>query len=105
MSDLKEATCGDCGIKFGYPAEMDSHWKASSKVFYCPNGHGLEYPKAKPELDKLRKEIADLKEKLDASFAREEVQKKKIEELTIKSFDTDEGECKRCGGEGCEVGC
>jgi hypothetical protein len=78
---LIEQVCPNCGIHFGHPADVEAHWKSSSKLFYCPNGHGVVYPKTTSEVELLRKEVAELKAKLASSLEREETQKKKIEEL------------------------
>jgi len=85
MSEIKrefvDTHCKGCGIHFGFEAENEDAWRKSSKKFYCPNGCSLAFPKADPEIETLRKEIADLKKKLASSLEREETQKKKIEEL------------------------
>lgn len=76
--------CYDCGIRFAITEVVDKMWRKSNKQFYCPNGHGMSYPKPKPEIEKLNEEIKNLKEKLATALADVATQKKRVEELALE---------------------
>lgn len=81
-----DINCHDCGIFFSIQDKIDTIWRGTNKTFYCPNGHGMSYPKKveTPELDKLRAEIKSLNIKLTAALADVDVKKKKISELELE---------------------
>lgn len=72
-TDIESFNCAECGIKFGIDQKVVVHWKKSHKQFVCPNGHTLSWnePSAdQKELEALRIEIKELKEKLAITEAR-----------------------------------
>ena len=81
---MKEEVCVDCGIHFGLPEEVEPLWRKVHKVFYCPNGHSLQWSIPTPEVDTLRKEIKELREKLEMAQEEATKQKKRIEELLLE---------------------
>ena len=58
--------CAACGICFGMTTELHARRKYDHKMFYCPNGHQLSYPKTKDELtlEQARAEVSRLKGEL-----------------------------------------
>jgi hypothetical protein len=89
MSDenLFTAHCAVCGILYGLDKHVESVWRKSHKIFYCPNGHELcwnEETLEQKELKTLRIEIKDLKAKLEALSAERDAQTKTREELQMK---------------------
>jgi hypothetical protein len=54
--------CIECGTQFGMSSTLHAFVKSQKKAFYCPNGHRMSYTSS--EADRLRKELADEKEKL-----------------------------------------
>lgn len=59
--------CCICGITFAMPAAYESRRRDDHQQFHCPNGHpqGFFLEKSKPELkaevERLSKEVAELK--------------------------------------------
>lgn len=61
--------CAECGIEFCLPNNLVDKLRETGRTFYCPNGHHLSYKKS--TVDKLREEVAHLKQRLawrDASI-------------------------------------
>ena len=83
MELLYSTLCEACGIVFGFKTEVKELWKESGKTFYCPNGHGLSWPKpkSKPEIEELKDQVKDLTKKLEAANKDIEMHKKQITEL------------------------
>lgn len=60
--EIDVRTCGECGIRWGAPAEW---WKArqeDKRTFYCPNGHSRVFHKS--EADRLAEELSRTKQQL-----------------------------------------
>ncbi|MGH2481372.1 MAG: hypothetical protein ACRDHW_17095 [Ktedonobacteraceae bacterium] len=76
MSDEFNATCYDCGIKFGFSKEIEKLWRESAKTFYCPNGHSLHWPKPNETEDQK-----ELKAKLATALQDAEAHKKRADDL------------------------
>ena len=73
--DFVHAVCANCGINFKFPAEVEHHWRADGKIFYCPNGHGLSFPKPKDpdkdaEIAKLKARVWELEKLLSEQKAK-----------------------------------
>ena|SRR5271157_3359060 len=86
-AELYSQNCPDCGIRFGFPSEMEKVWRGSHKSFYCPNGHSLSWQGETPEqkeLRELRAEVTNLKTKLESAQTKADAQEKKVAELTAE---------------------
>lgn len=89
MANLVNCLCITCGIEFGLPTAIVAPWKSSGKNFFCPNGHGLSWPKdgdsaEHHELKALRVEVQELKTKLEAALKAGVILTKKVDELTLE---------------------
>jgi len=88
--------CVTCGINFGIDErvlarltpEDDDRPQRSWRIFICPNGHSLSFPKGKSALeierDKLTTEVKSLREKLEKSSKDLELLAAKVVELTTE---------------------
>ena len=87
MSDITVLTCCECGIVFGLSKDVEEHWRKSHKTFYCPNGHGQAWngPTEKDkELESLRTEVKELKDKLKSALEDVEKQTKRADALVLE---------------------
>lgn len=60
-------SCAVCGVSFGVPEGYLEARRKDGRTIWCPNGHTLGW--AETEADRLRKEIASVKGKLDQTQA------------------------------------
>jgi hypothetical protein len=63
---LVEMTCAACAVVFGVTPALRDLRKSDKSAFFCPNGHGVCFPKTTvdpkdEELKDLRAKCADLK--------------------------------------------
>jgi hypothetical protein len=84
-----EVDCCSCGIKFKFSTKIEEMWRKSAKPFFCPNGHGLSYPKEKEtpeqkELKTLRTEVKELKTKLESALKDVDTHKKRVDEIQME---------------------
>jgi hydroxylamine reductase (hybrid-cluster protein) len=87
MSELSEQNCQNCGILFGIPKIMETNWRATHKVYFCPNGHALQWQDEAPEkkeLTALKAQVKQLQDKLTAAVEKTDQQTKQIEALTFE---------------------
>lgn len=90
--EIETFTCCECGIKFGFSNEVAELWRkqrsdGKKKLFYCPNGHGLEFSgetQDQKELKTLREKVKDLQTKLEAALKDVADQKKRADELATE---------------------
>ena len=66
--------CKDCGVLWAIDEDLFSMWKRDNKKIFCPNGHtnyfgGNTISINSKDLNELRSEVKDLKEKLLAAGA------------------------------------
>jgi hypothetical protein len=48
-SDLYISDCAQCGVAFGIPTSMERRRRDDGNLFYCPNGHALNFGAGKSE--------------------------------------------------------
>lgn len=56
--------CANCGVPFALTEDYEARRRNDGNTFYCPNGHPHSWHET--EGDRLRKEIAEAKSRLDA---------------------------------------
>ena len=84
-NDLYVSGCQGCGIQFGIPKAAKEAWEKSYKRFYCPNGCVLSWDppsEEDKEINKLRREVQSLKDKLANSETKVETLEAKVAELS-----------------------
>src|SRR5271156_3162769 len=82
---VQHVTCNSCGIEFSFGTKVSDMWRKSQKTFYCPNGHGLQWSgesAEQKEMSSLKKQVAELTEKLATAVTEVAEQTKKMEELS-----------------------
>lgn len=96
--DFYSIVCNQCIIKFAISKEAEQAWRKSGQWFHCPNGHQMRWTKPDPEVEQLRKEVADLKDKLSLANKTIDEQKAHIKTLSLevaiwKPEGAGDGEC------------
>ena len=87
MSDEEfvKQRCADCDIIFGISKSAEEKWRKFDKTFFCPNGHGLQFPKeTKDENETLRAEIKELKAKLESALKDNTALTTRLAEVTLE---------------------
>lgn len=56
IETLYFCNCASCGVKFGFPDDLDESLRKTGNTFYCPNGHSNVYRKTTADL--LREQLA-----------------------------------------------
>lgn len=66
-TSLEIRVCPSCGVTYAIPVRLRKDRQEKGGSWYCPNGHTLSYTTT--DHDRLKKEAADLRKKLDAEKA------------------------------------
>ncbi len=69
--------CGECGVSFALPRQLNEENKKTGADWYCPNGHCRVYRET--EADRLRKELARKQAWLDQAKASTRYQREQRE--------------------------
>lgn len=56
LCNFEAQTCCNCGISFAVDASVNSRWRETGQLFYCPNGHSQHYRET--DIQKLQKQLA-----------------------------------------------
>ena len=48
-----QKTCGNCGVVFFVPDELEREYVRTNQAWYCPNGHARSYSES--QLDKYKR--------------------------------------------------
>lgn len=83
-NNLCNVLCPSCGIEFKFSSDIEEAWKRTEKSFYCPNGHGMSWPKPLPKEEEMKKEVKTLKEKVSTLTEALKKSEEKVQELTLE---------------------
>jgi hypothetical protein len=75
-TDLEATDCCVCGVVFALPGRLLSKRRTDGGDFYCPNGHVLVYKK--PEVDRLREQLAASRSVAAAERERREAAERSV---------------------------
>jgi hypothetical protein len=96
---LVVTSCGNCGIPFGIPDDLERARRQDGGAFYCPNGHRIswsetENAKLQRQLKFERDRIASERARADGAEASLRATKGHVTRLRKRVI---EGECPLCG--------
>jgi len=55
--ELRDMTCGECGVPFAMPEHLHADRRAHGGLFYCPNGHARCYRES--DVKRLERQLAE----------------------------------------------